>query len=86
MFTGKFAVAIEVFASFQNHQPFRRWLVWALSTVVMLVGYYRKGLVASIVAMKVCAVLPAVFVVILYKYLKCIQYVHALTWHTRPLL
>ena len=44
---------------------------WALSTVVMLVALFSQGLVASIVAMKVCAVLLSSFCgYLLYKYLK----------------
>ena len=51
MFTGKFAVAIEVFcAVFQNHQPLRRWLVLggingsdANSVIIARIGrWYRR--------------------------------------------
>ncbi|WP_409250213.1 hypothetical protein, partial [Escherichia coli] len=42
---------------------------WAVSTVVMLVVLLSQGLVASIVAMKVCAVLLSSFCgYLLYKY------------------
>ncbi|MFO1382467.1 MAG: phosphatase PAP2 family protein [Moraxella sp.] len=62
---------LEVFAQFSNHQPLRGWLVWAISTVVMLVALLSQGLVASIVAIKVCAVLLSSFCgYLLYKYLK----------------
>lgn len=44
---------------------------WAVSTVVMLVALLSQGLVASIVAIKVCAVLLSSFCgYLLYKYLK----------------